>query len=610
MEQLVTFIFPYPWLILGFLICCLLVGGLLYSCSASSSQLIQGFMQHSVGVMLIYSVKEHRLLYANPYAAELLPLELKNRRWLFKNAAIQQQLEQLLENYHSQQGPASALWQMGENRFFQLKICRGHIRRRKVWFINAFDMSDQQHQLQQTQQHLQHLTNAFNSLPNFVFFKDSTDHLLGCNQAWAHFHGLQAKDVIGKSLADIFTRKELHKDSLQTQQVLSGHSLQSQEWVMMNDGQRHLLESHSYPLLDAAHKLQGVMNISTDVTSWHKLNQTLERENQQRIATEAQLKKQTSLIRSVFNASPDPIGFFDRRGVFVGGNEYFAAMFGLTQKQLQGQTLQDVLPKERSDWHIEQIARVMETGEPFSYEELVVLPDGQQVWYEIRKAPYQEDSSGERGVILVARDVTDRKHTQQQLADAIMQLEEMSFIDGLTGVANRRSFDERLSQLWAMHTREQSELALILIDVDCFKQYNDNYGHQKGDEALLQVARVIKRTARRSCDLVARYGGEEFAVLLPHTDLAGAQIIAQQLLENVRGLNIEHQYSEVKTYLTISLGVTCAIPVDGDDYGELIRAADINLYRAKSSSRDCYIADGLAKLASSEIFQKSRFQDL
>ncbi|MFM2482123.1 diguanylate cyclase domain-containing protein [Celerinatantimonas sp. YJH-8] len=611
MDQLVSLVFPYKWLLLCLVICIILAWIAVEYVRHSSAIALQAFMQHCVSAMFIYSVKDKQILFANPYASELLPIVRNGLFWQFVPRETGLHLSSLLSKHADPE--SGVLWTLpgsAESKQFRVYACQGRFGGHKVWFISAFEMSDWLGQLQQTENRLQHLTNAFNSLPNFVYFKDIHGRLLGCNQAWAQFHGLIAKDVVGKSLSDIFTRQELQQDYQQTEKVLSGENQQSQEWIVMSDGRRHLLESHSYPLLDCNIKPVGVMNISTDVTNWHQLNQKLEQENQQRVSTERQLEKQNNLIRSVFNATPDPIGFFDDQGAFTGGNEPFAAMFGLTQKQLLGQNVRDVLPEEQAQQHLQQNSEIMSTGKPISYDELVFLSDMTQVWYEMRKAPYRDESSGERGVILVARDVTERKQTQQQLADAIMQLEEMSFMDGLTDVANRRSFDERLSQLWATHTRERKELALILVDIDSFKQYNDNYGHQKGDEALSQVAKVIKQTARRGGDLVARYGGEEFAVLMPNTHIEGAGTVAQQLLDNVRTLNIPHQFSNVRPYLTISIGVTCAIPTEGSDYGDLIRAADINLYRAKRCHRDCYVSAELKVLAGSEIFENSRFQDL
>jgi diguanylate cyclase (GGDEF)-like protein/PAS domain S-box-containing protein len=286
------------------------------------------------------------------------------------------------------------------------------------------------------------------------------------------------------------------------------------------------------------------------------------------------------------------LGFIDDKGNFVGGNEPFAKMFGYTSDALLGKHLTEVLSAEQLEQHQVQNSQILETGKPLRYEELVYLDDGHQIWYEVIKGPYFDDVSGERGIIFITRDVTERKATEQQLADAIMQLQELSFIDSLTQVANRRSFDEKLQQLWLTHRREGLELSLLLLDIDSFKQYNDNYGHQQGDEALRQVAKLTSRSVKRGSDLVARYGGEEFAILLPNTSNEGAKLVAENVLKNMMEAQIPHEYSEAGEYISVSIGVATVVPQQGVDYGELVRIADLQLYRAKHQGKARYCCAG------------------
>ncbi|WP_429527126.1 diguanylate cyclase [Pseudomonas frederiksbergensis] len=164
-------------------------------------------------------------------------------------------------------------------------------------------------------------------------------------------------------------------------------------------------------------------------------------------------------------------------------------------------------------------------------------------------------------------------------------LRSMAMMDGLTGVANRRKFDEDISADWRQCFREQKPLSLILADVDFFKRYNDRYGHQAGDGCLRSVARALSETVGRPYDLVARYGGEEFVCVLPKTDLSGAVEIAQRMQERVRALGIEHAASDVDRVVTISLGVATLIPAVDLEYQALVEAADKQLYKAKSAGR-------------------------
>lgn len=174
----------------------------------------------------------------------------------------------------------------------------------------------------------------------------------------------------------------------------------------------------------------------------------------------------------------------------------------------------------------------------------------------------------------------------RQLEHTNQMLQLISSQDGLTGIANRRYFDQFINNEWRRAIRNGSTVSLIMIDIDYFKAYNDIYGHLEGDECLKKVAGVIQRTLKRSSDIAARYGGEEFAAVLPGTDLKGAIKIAKLIQENVIGLNIKHEGSKVLDCVTVSLGVASVIPSLDSHYEELIKKADTALYQAKRCGRN------------------------
>jgi len=166
-------------------------------------------------------------------------------------------------------------------------------------------------------------------------------------------------------------------------------------------------------------------------------------------------------------------------------------------------------------------------------------------------------------------------------------LRKMVFIDGLTGVFNRRCFDEQLATEWRRASRNALSLGLLMLDIDHFKRYNDRYGHQQGDDALRQVATAIKASLLRPGDLAARYGGEEFACILPATDFEGALSVAQRIAANVRSLQLEHADSPTAPVVTLSIGVALALarPEPDASPAALLALADEQLYRAKHSGR-------------------------
>ncbi len=186
-----------------------------------------------------------------------------------------------------------------------------------------------------------------------------------------------------------------------------------------------------------------------------------------------------------------------------------------------------------------------------------------------------------------------RKKIEAALVKANQELERIATLDGLTGIANRRRFDEYLYFEWLRLFRDKLPLSLILCDVDFFKLYNDTYGHLAGDFCLQHVAAAIRQSVKRHSDLVARYGGEEFAVILPNTTAKGAFYVAETIRKQIQSIKLVHAKSEVSKYVTLSLGVASIIPHTEICPDTLITIADKALYAAKHQGRNCVVVEDL-----------------
>ncbi len=172
------------------------------------------------------------------------------------------------------------------------------------------------------------------------------------------------------------------------------------------------------------------------------------------------------------------------------------------------------------------------------------------------------------------------------LKEANEDLKRLSTTDALTGIANRRSFDEYLEREWGRTMRSKEPLTLIMCDIDFFKNYNDLHGHQQGDICLQAVARTIREKLERSVDFAARYGGEEFAVILPDTSASGGRHVAETIRNAVRARALPHGNSSIDQYVTLSLGVATAVPQAGSSAYDLLHTADEALYKAKEQGRN------------------------
>jgi len=212
---------------------------------------------------------------------------------------------------------------------------------------------------------------------------------------------------------------------------------------------------------------------------------------------------------------------------------------------------------------------------------LVKLPDNIELVARIR---YHSRSY----MTLLQRDEAYRalRVSQQQLLDTNLVLQRLMNSDGLTGLSNRRHFDEYLELEWRRAMREQGQLSLMMIDVDYFKAYNDSFGHLEGDEALRQVAKAIRASGSRPSDLPARYGGEEFALVLPNTSPGGARLLAEKLRQTIAGMSIPHNAPVEGSVLTVSIGLSTVVPQVGSHSRQLIQSADQGLYAAKHNGRN------------------------
>lgn len=215
--------------------------------------------------------------------------------------------------------------------------------------------------------------------------------------------------------------------------------------------------------------------------------------------------------------------------------------------------------------------------------------NGEYIWirdvvHVVRKPDGEVDS-----LVGFMFDISERKKQEQELETLKKQLEEYSYQDGLTGIANRRFFEDSYQREWLNAQREQQPLTIMLLDIDYFKQYNDHNGHILGDACLKQIAQILKKSVSRPRDLVARFGGEEFVLILPDTSQASAIEVVERILQSIRTADICHSSSPLDQRLSVSLGVKTIIPTQKNDKMTFLNEVDQNLYLAKEQGRNGYV---------------------
>lgn len=411
------------------------------------------------------------------------------------------------------------------------------------------------------------------TLPESLNAKDRKGRFIIANPATARALNVNStEDLIGKTDAD-FHPPDLAARYMADEQAVfeSGkpaHVLQSYQ---KPDGQRGWFSTLKNPIFnDLTGEVVGIVTHNRDITAQKELERRL---------AESQQQLSDALANMI-----DGLVLFDRNGNLEYCNARYLALFSKTADiRVPGANIRDIIAVSR-----ERGEEVLPQSEPEQPKRVLLTPSTREIHlWDGRTLEARTRNVGGGGSIVVFTDVTRTREAEEVLKNANRALEKAAFTDGLTGLFNRRAFDEKITYEFARARRSEEPLSLLMVDIDHFKLFNDHYGHQVGDECLRQVAARLKAIAKRSTDTAARYGGEEMALILPSTDLAGALELASQYQKAVRSLRIPHTESS-KGIVTVSMGVATMIPTSNQRAEDLISDADRALYCAKHDGRDCY----------------------
>ena len=437
---------------------------------------------------------------------------------------------------------------------------------------------------QENQRSRQLLERAMHALPVGIEIFDEQDRLVLYNQQLARMYpGLDYAPLVGKPFAQML-RQAI------TAGVVPQAEGREEAWISER------LSEHGASTLSRVQKLPDgrwitlyetrtpenyVLSVRLDITDLIEQRKALESARQ-----EAQSAHQR--MQDAVEALPEGFALFDADDRLVLCNTQYRRVYSISSPMIQvGRTFEEIVRygAERGQyadaigneqaWVQESVARHRSPKRA----SLQRLPDDR--WVQV-----YESRTPEGGVAGVRIDVTQMVRKEQELAAANEQLARLSTTDGLTGLANRRHFDDRLQAEWQRGARRQQPLAVVLIDIDHFKRYNDHYGHVAGDECLRRVAQLLQAHARRTDEVVARYGGEEFVLLLRDTTAEQAQTLAEQCRHTLRMLGLPHAVSSTAEVLTLSAGVCAGVPDPQLNPLALLQGADAALYRAKEAGRN------------------------
>jgi diguanylate cyclase (GGDEF)-like protein/PAS domain S-box-containing protein len=406
-----------------------------------------------------------------------------------------------------------------------------------------------------------------------IFGLDFDGNLTFINPAAARMLGYKSDELIGR-----------HSHSLWHHTKTDGSLYPVEEcpiYMALKDGAVHHIRDEVFwkkdnTSFDVAYTSTPILDNDKIVGSVVTFRDITERKR-----FENKLVKSEDNLRRLIERNPVAMAVVDKSGKFIFLNNRFITTFGYTIEDMPtvdhwwslAYPDEHYRQKVVDSWKAAAIKAIKDKKETGTQEWRVICKDGSLRDIEFKMASLQEVN------IVIYNDITDRKKAEELLRH-------ISTIDELTGLANRRAFDTFLYEEWRRALRDKSQISMLMIDVDFFKQYNDTYGHLKGDECLKAIAEVLEIVTRRPRDKVARFGGEEFVAVFSSADYQYAVSIAEKIRMEVEALKIPHEKSDINSFVTISVGVALIVPNQNISPIDLIKSADQALYRAKEEGRN------------------------
>ena len=395
---------------------------------------------------------------------------------------------------------------------------------------------------------------------------DRDDKYLYVNKAYASINGYENPgEVIGKSYKTAYDEIELERMDQVCMPALqrNGH-WRGELLARRKNGSTYYQEVSATMLEDGSR-----VCIVRDIT-WRK-------------RSEDRLRRSERFLNTLFDSIRDPFCIYDRDFQVIRVNDAYALMKNRLSEELIGNKCHVI--QHNSDVVCEGcvVNKTFQSADPCAKEKSITLQDGTEIWVEIYTYPILDEEGRVSHVMEYTRDITDRRKSEDEKTRLIEKLEHLSRTDSLTGLMNRRALTNSLIYEMDRAKRYGAELALILCDIDNFKEINDMFGHDTGDRALQIVSATLK-TILRKADFVGRYGGDEFMLILPETSDKGAEDLAEKLLSAVRGTDLRSN-AGAPISMSMSIGVAW-LDAAADDVDSLIRRVDDAMYASKQAGKD------------------------
>ncbi len=424
-------------------------------------------------------------------------------------------------------------------------------------------LQEAKRRIEKNEQRLWDITSALGE-GLIVLNQDAT--ITFANTACCKMLGYDKEELIGKNSHQIFHHSYIDHTPYPIEKCPNMQVIHTRK-PHMSDNEYYWRKDGTYfPVAMISTPIQLDDNQNGVVVAFHDITQSIQEKNRLRE------------MQAAIEQSPASVLIVDKYKNILYANPQLCKSTGYTRDELNNKTTYLFRGDKTPGGAYSELWRSITSGQTWQGELLYRRKDGSDFWHSWHIAPVFDNHGAILHFVGVGEDITEKKKLE-------FILHEMSYLDGLTNIPNRRRFDDYLQQEWLRALRHKTPVAIIMGDIDFFKAYNDHLGHLAGDDALKSIAQILKQQLRRSADLLARYGGEEFACIIPDTTLSGALQIAEAMRQAVQNLQLKHPDSSVAAVVTMSFGVAYCIPADTNAIA-LLEAADTALYKAKNAGRN------------------------
>jgi diguanylate cyclase (GGDEF)-like protein/PAS domain S-box-containing protein len=533
---------------------------------------------------IAYLGANDKIIYINKQCADLFGLRYKNiigkNIYKFHPLKSKVNIEKLINEFRK----GSKFFQVTENinnRFIDTTFHRiqdddGNY---KGIVMSAFDVTERKNAEDALKGSEEKFRTFMESASDLMYMTDKDGNLTYVNEAMTKTLGYSTEELIGMHVTQLVSKEMLEKYGIRREEIIEKGKLNHEPIWIKKDGKEVYGENKIVAVYDSDGKYAGGRGVFRDITERKK--------------AENALKESEEKFRTFMESASDLMFITDKDLNLTYVNEAMATTLGYSKEEMIGMNIALLISKEslEKDTMSKVEKKLIEKGK-FSFEDIWITKDGKEVHGENKVVTVYDSDGKFAGGRCVVRDITKRKEIEKDKERLISRLDRMneklrqvSIIDELTGVSNRRYFEQCLEEEWNRAIRNPFPISLMIMEIDFFKLYDDNYGHIEGDRCLQKIAQRLDAIFSRHGDLFARYGGKEFAVLLPNTD-EGVLYLADRCRKSIESMMIPNDFSEISDVVTISIGLSTVVPEKGLKPTLILESADKALYRARKGGRN------------------------